>query len=88
MHKSTGADEIYPWVLKEVVDVVVKPLSVIFKKSWQSAEVPGDWKKGKITPIFKKRKKEDPRNYRPVSVTFMQGKIVEKLCQGTWKIRR
>lgn len=84
MCKSTGADEIYSWVLKELVNVVAKPLPIIFKKSWQSTKVPGDWKKGKITPIFKKRKKEDPKNCSPVSL----GKIMEKLCQGTWKIRR
>jgi len=43
--------------------LVAKPLLTIFEKSWQSGEVPGDWKKVKIVPIFKKRRKEDPGNY-------------------------
>ncbi|GAB0181145.1 mitochondrial enolase superfamily member 1 [Grus japonensis] len=69
-------------VLRELADVIAVPLSIIIERSWRTGEVPKDWRKAVITPVFRRGKEEDPGNYRPVSLTSIPGKMMEQLLLG------
>ncbi|KAK4824531.1 hypothetical protein QYF61_016111 [Mycteria americana] len=76
-HKSMGPDGIHARVLRELVEELAKPLPIIYHQSWLTREVPDDRRLANATPIYKKGQKEDPGNYRPVSLTSVLGKIME-----------
>ncbi len=82
-YKSMGPDGLHPRVLRELVDVVAKPLSIIFQQSWLTRDVPVDWKLANVMPIFKKGQKDDPGSYRPISLTSVPGKVMEWIISGT-----
>jgi len=72
-----GLDGIHPRALRELAEELAKPLSIIYQQSWLTGEVPDDWRFTNVTPIYKKGQKEDPGNYRPVSLTSVPNKIME-----------
>ncbi|KAK4816940.1 hypothetical protein QYF61_025763 [Mycteria americana] len=74
-----GLDGIHPRVLRELVEELAKPLSIIYQQSWLTGEVPDDWRLASVTPIYKKGQKEDPGNYRPVSLISVPGKVMEQI---------
>jgi len=45
--------------------------------------VPADWKDAGVIPLFKKGKKSDTQNYRPVSLTSIVCKILESIIKDS-----
>ena len=79
--KSLGPDNIHPYFLKETANELASPLNIIFNRSLESSELPDEWKKGKITALFKKGSKKVASNYRPVSLTSIVCKCLEKIVR-------
>ncbi|KAK4820504.1 hypothetical protein QYF61_000083 [Mycteria americana] len=71
------------------MEVLAKPLSILYQQSWLTGEVPIDWKLANVMPIYKKGQKEDPGNYRPVSLTLVPGKVMEQIILSgiTWHVQ-
>lgn len=81
INKSCGPDELHPRVLKELASVIAEPLSNIFNSSMNSGTLPSDWKLANISPVFKKGNKCEVKNYRPISLTSIICKIMEKIIK-------
>ncbi|KFP32859.1 hypothetical protein N325_09056, partial [Colius striatus] len=79
VHKSMGSDGVHPRVLRVLAGGLVKPLSIIYQQSWLTREVPSDWKPDNVTCIYNKRWKDDPENYRPVSLTSVPRKLTRQI---------
>lgn len=49
-----GPDGMHTGVVRELADVIVRPVSVMFHQSWQLGQVPVDWRKASVTPNLHK----------------------------------
>lgn len=82
---SMGPDEIPTIFLKECATELSEQLSHIMTVSFKSGRLPQDWKEAVVTPIYKKGDKLSASNYRPISLTSIICKTMEKII--TEKIR-
>ena len=75
---SMGPDGIHPCLLKSCPSLV-EPMFLIFSRSLDDGVLPAQWKFSEIVPIFKKGSRRDPLNYRPISLTSVCCKSLERL---------
>jgi hypothetical protein len=73
------ASDIPAHVLKKSSHTISEHLSRLYNDCMHRGIFPGELKKGKITPIYKKENEELLENYRPVSTLPVFGKIFEKI---------
>ena len=78
-NSSLGDDGVHPRFLKLLADELSYPLSVIFNSSLQTGVVPVEWLSSIVVPIYKKSSRFDPLNYRPISLTSVPCKVLERL---------
>jgi len=78
-NKSPGLDGITPKLLKEISTDIIQPLTYIFNLSFTNGMVPNYLKKSEVIPHYKKGNRDDPGNYRPISLMNIFDKIMEKL---------
>ena len=70
-----------PRLHKEPRTQILQPLTKIFNHSVKLGKVPKDWKLANVTPIYKKGDKKVTLNYRPISLTSVTSKIIEKIIR-------
>ena len=77
-NKAVGLDKVSSRMLKDAADIVAPSLTSLFNISINNGCFPSTWKLAKISPLFKKGSKQDPSNYRPISVLPTISKLLEK----------
>ena len=76
---SYTPDGIPPVFYKNTSCSIVEPLLILFQRSYEEGQVPSDFLKSIVTPVFKKGLKELPDNYRPVAQSSIACILMEKL---------
>ena len=77
--RSTGHDEISNEILKCCSPIIEKYLTTLFNKCIEARVFPETMKIAKVIPFFKNGDKNQPENYRPISLLTAMSKIFEKL---------
>ena len=78
-NKATGSDGISGQMLLICDDSVTLPLKIIFSNILLSSTYPDIWKLANVIPIYKKGDKQLIKNYRPISLLPICGKLFEKI---------
>lgn len=80
---APGWDGMSATLLKNLINVVSFPLSILFNLSISSGAVPKSWKRAIVIPIFKSGEAKSPTNYRPISLTPIASKLMEGIVKDS-----
>ena len=77
---ACGPDDIHPSLIRNAKCHFVYPLKLLFSESLKTGQVPDDWKNAIIIPSYKNNQKpSDPASYRPISLTCVISKLIERI---------
>ena len=79
MKLSSGPDRIPHIVYRRLAAVLAHPLYLIFKESVNTGILPKLWKEAEVLPIFKNGSRTSVDNYRPISLTCVACRALERL---------
>ena len=78
-NKAAGPDGIKSRLMKECATEIAPTLHQIYRKSLDETEVPDQWKVAEIVPIHKGGSKAVMANFRPVALTSIASKVLERI---------
>ena len=81
--KTHGYDMISIRMLKICDKSICKPLELIFQSCIKHGKFPNEWKMANVVPVHKKSDNQILKNYRPVSLLPICGKVFERLIYNS-----
>ena len=76
---TAGPDGYPPLLVKELGHCLVYPLSAMFRSFMSVGRLPAVWKDAIITPVYKSGVASEPANYRPIALTSVFCKLMERV---------
>ena len=83
-NKAHGHDKMSIRMIKICSTSICKPLRLIFNHCIDNGIYPCECKKAYVLPIHKKGNKQTLKNYRPVPLLPICGKVFERLKYNVW----
>ena len=80
--KAAGSDGLHPAIIKPLADILVSPVTELYRESIRVGKIPQDWKSATVVAIHKGGDRKSPGNYRPVSLTSILCKGLETLVRN------
>lgn len=80
--KCGGLDGTSVQTIKTILQYIIEPLKCISKLCIQSSSRPNELKTSEVIPISEAGKRNDPSNYRPISLVSNIVTIFEKIIHG------
>ena len=74
-----GPDGYSSYLSKKIGNSLAFPLSIIFSSFLVIKKIPLVWKQAIVTPIYKSGIASDPGNYRPIALTSVFSKLMERV---------
>ena len=78
VNKASGPDGVSAYMLKYTAASIAPSITRLFNYSLQSGKLPAQWKTSMIVPIAKSKDVSNTANYRPISLTCILCKVLEK----------
>ena len=86
-NKACGSDRIYNEYIKSSVNILLPVYVKLFNMIYENGIIPIDWTIGIIKPIYKQKgNREDPDNYRPITILSCLGKLYTSVLNNRLKI--
>ena len=77
--KSSGPDGLSSIIFKQLSDSLALPLSLLIETFMSTSSVPNEWRAAHVVPVFKSGSSAQVANYRPISLTCIACKLMEKI---------